>query len=265
MPVECSVEIQSINQEQFHALDRTLMGIAFELQNSVGKLCDEQIYQNELGHRCIEAGIRSQREVEVRVMHGTFAKSYFLDLLVEQGAIYELKAVKALAQAHQSQLINYLLLTGCHHGKLVNFRSKSVESSFVSTQLTRDNRMRYHLSDHDWHHDPDSDRLRNTFTDLLADWGAFLDFTLYREALLHLLNGPDSGLLPVAIRFHERSAGIQNMCLLNPETAWHLSAIKTSLQTHETQIRRLLSYTELKAIHWINLNQSEVILKSLIK
>jgi GxxExxY protein len=265
MPVEIPVEIQTIGQRRFHELDTALMGIAFELQNSLGNLCDERIYQSELAYRCDKVGIQCHREVEVRVFHRSFVKSYFLDLLVELGVIYEFKTVRALAPSHHSQLLNYLLLTATHHGKLVNFRTKSVESQFVSTNLSHDERKSYHLSDSNWHETDESFRLKATLIDLLADWGAFLDINLYRDALLHLLNGPESGLFPVAIQLQGRTAGFQNMCLLNSEQAWHLSALKTHLQAHENQIRRLLHHTHLTSIHWINLNHREITLKSLQK
>lgn len=265
MPIECSVEILVIGSEQFYTLDAVLMGIAFGLQNTLGNLCDELIYQNEFDHRCYELGIPCQREVEVRVTHGDFIKSYFLDLLIAQGLIYELKTVQALAPIHYAQLINYLMLTGTHHGKLINFRPKSVESRFVSTRMNRGDRMVFHVFDSSWCSNHESGNLKATLIELLTDWGAFLDMNLYREALLHLLAGPESGLFPVAIQIGGRPAGFQKMCLLNPEQAWYLSAIRMNLHAHENQIRRLVQHSALTSIHWINLNHGEITLKSLQK
>lgn len=265
MPVECSVEIRAIGQERFHTLDIMLMGIAFELQNTLGNLCDEQIYQSEFSHRCNDLGIHCQREVEVRVIRGSFVKSYFLDLLIDHGLIYEFKTVQALAPIHHSQLINYLLLTGTCHGKLVNFRPKSVESRFVSTRMNRDDRMSYRLAEATWRCNPESTRLKAALAELLADWGAFLDINLYREALLHLMDGPECGVFPVPIQIGNRAVGHQNMCMLNPEQAWHLSAVRINQCVHEIQIRRILQHTPLTSIHWINLNHRDITLKTLQK
>ena len=55
------------------------------------------------------------------------------------------KTVTALNDSHKQQLINYLLLTGIKHGKLINFRPASVEYSFVSTTLTNEDRYNYSL------------------------------------------------------------------------------------------------------------------------
>lgn len=263
MPVECPVALCAMGQERFHALDNTVMRLAFALHNTLGRLCDERIYQDELALRCGKAGIAGQREVELLACHQTFEKSYYLDLLLESGAVYELKTVESLASRHQNQLINYFLLTGTHHGKLINFRPTSVESRFVSTRLNHDDRTRFRIFDSEWHQCNDTERLESTLISLLEDWGTFLDIHLYREALLHLLDGPNTGLLPIAIQVQGRTVGFQKMCLLNPGHAWHLSSVRTNLLAHETHIKRLICHTSLNYIHWINLNQNQVTLKSI--
>ncbi len=265
MPVKCSVEVSAMEQDRFHALDKVVMRLAFDLQNTLSRLCDERIYQDELAMRCGELGIPCHREVELRVFHRTFEKSYYLDLLVEQSAVYELKTVESLSPAHQNQLIHYLLLTGTHHGKLINFRSPSVESRFVSSQLNHPDRVKFQISESEWRRCDGSTLLKSTLVELLEDWGTFLDISLYREALLHLLDGPEAGIIPVAIQLSGRTVGFQKMCLLTSEIAWHLSAIKISLQAHETHIRRLMNHTRLKSILWINLNKNLVTLRTLQK
>lgn len=265
MPIECSVEVGATGQENFHALDKIVMRHAFDIHNSFGSLCDEGIYQDELAIRCGQAGVHCLREVELRACHKTFEKSYYLDLLVEQGAVYELKTVESLANAHQNQLINYLLLTGSHHGKLINFRASSVDSRFVSTRLKHTDRLSFQLSELEWQQCDENTPLRSALMGLLEDWGTFLDIRLYREALLHLLERPDAGLLPVAIQFDGRTLGFQKMCLLSPKHAWHLTAMKANLRSHETHIKRLMQRTPLNFIHWINLNQNQITLKSLKK
>ncbi len=62
-----------------------------------------------------------------------------------------------------------------------------------------------------------------------------------------------------------RLIGIQKMCLLNADTAWHLSAIRRNLWAYETHICRLLNHTRLTRIHWINLDHKTITLKTLKK
>jgi len=264
MPVECSVEITPVGQERFHAVDRDVMRHAFDIHNALGRFCDERIYQEELAQRCRASGFKVRREVLVRTLHGDFAKPYYLDMLVDGGAIYELKAVEKLNGNHQKQVINYLLLTGVSHGKLVNFRPGSVESRFVSSRLRREDRTTFRLADSAWQGDDErSRRLRDTLCALLSDWGAFLDASLYREALLHFLSGAQSGMQAVDIEVGGRIVGTQKMCVLDSETAWHLSSIRQHLRSYEAHILRLLAHTRLARIHWVNLDRRTITLKTL--
>lgn len=266
MPIDCGVDILPVEQERFHAVDKVVMRHAFDMHNSMGRFLDERIYQDELARRCRDSGFDVHREVEIRVSHRDFMKPYYLDLLVESGMIDELKAADSLNTAHQKQLIHYLLLAGLKHGKLVNFRPQSVQSRYVSTSLNPKDRMDFRLETESWQGADDQSRwLKDTLEALLGDWGAFLDANLYREALLHFLRHPDTGIQPVGIEVNGQVIGSQKMSILAPDTAWHLSATRIHLQSYENHIARLLSHTRLKRIHWINFNHRSILLKTLSK
>lgn len=264
MPIDCSAEVRVLEQEQFHAIDRRVMGHAFEIHNALGRFLDEPLYQEALARKCILAGLGTRREVHLRVSHEGFVKPYYLDLLIEHGAVYELKAVEALTGNHEKQLISYLLLAGLKHGKLINFRPGSVEARYVSTSLTWEDRTAFELVDEGWDgDDPASWEFRERLQALLSDWGAFLEIRLYREALLHLI--PSARVTPVQIAADGHALGAQNMCLLTPDTAWHISAIRRHLKTYHKHIQRLLTHTPLKRIHWVNLDHKTITLKTLSK
>ncbi len=266
MPIESSIDFTPVEQDRFHAVDREVMRHAFDIHNTLGRFCDERIYQEELAQRCRESNFEVHREVRLHVLHQDFRKSYYLDMLVRRGVIYEMKAAATLNKSHQKQLINYLLLAHLNHGKLVNLRPESVESRFVSTSLSRKDRSLFQLSDSKWQDDDEpSRRLRDTLCALLDDWGAFLDVSLYREAMLHLMNGPESGIHSVDIEVEGRTVGTQKMCLLTPNTAWHLSAIRQHLRSYETHIVRMFNHTPLEKMHWINIDQRTVAFKTLRK
>lgn len=262
MPIECSAVIEPLDQDSFHQIDRQVMGEVFAIHNSIGKFFDETIYQSELAERCKNLGIDVGREIEIRAAHGGFIKSYFLDLLVAHGSIYELKIAATLNSMHSKQLIHYLLLTGLNHGKLVNFRPSSVESRFISTRLRNEDRMQFTIDSHEWAgHDT---ILEARLLDLLNDWGAFLDADHYRDALLHFTSSPGAGVQLVPVILNGRLAGHLGLYLLDPESAWHISAIHEHHDSYEIHIRRMLAHTPLSRLHWINLNQRQVTLKTLI-
>lgn len=264
MPVECAAVPVLIGQEELHEIDRMVMGQVFAMHNSMGRFLDERIYQDELAHRCANLGLEAMREVEVRVKHGDFQKSYFLDILIGGGCLYELKTAASLVPRHDRQVIHYLLLTGLHHGKLVNLRPPSVESRFISTRLTRKDRESWTLDDRGW--EPCGEAgvsLRKLLFGLLDDLGLFLDAARYKEALLHLTQASGGGIQSVPVIAGKRVAGSQNLCLLNPECAWHLSANRDNLDSYEIHLARLLRNTPLQAMHWINLNHRHVTIKTL--
>lgn len=52
---------------------------------------------------------------------------YFVDLLVEQAVLVELKIVQALDSVHRAQCLNYLRATGMHLCLLMNFGTPRLE------------------------------------------------------------------------------------------------------------------------------------------
>ncbi len=235
------------------------MGLAFAVHNEMGRFLDERIYQEEMAHRCQENGLAAAREVTIRVSHDDFSKNYYVDLLVAEGVVYELKAVKALSGVHETQLIHYLLLLGLKHGKLINFRPPSVEARFVSTRLTSVKRRVLTVDDSCWSEtSPACSHALKTLQSLLDDWSGFLAIELYREALIHFLGGEDKVVRPIDIVSNGRVVGQQKMCLLDPRTALHVSAVSKHMKTYAQHMRRLLSHTRLSALQWINFNKSTV-------
>jgi len=266
MPVCCEVEIVPIEQERFHAIDKVVMRHAFDIHNSLGRFCDEKIYQDELATCCQGVGLATHRELRLNVSCQDFTKPYIIDLLINNGVMYELKAAEALHGSHQEQLINYLLLADLRHGKLINFRPSSVESRFVSTKLRYADRVKIRWDEKGWRSGGDrGDHLRDILSTLLAEWGAFLEANLYREAILHFLRYPGAGVCPVDIQVSGRTVGAQEMCLLDDHTAWHLSALRRNVASYETHLTRLLGHTRLNTMHWINLDQRVITLKTLRK
>ncbi len=59
---------------------------------------------------------------------------YFADLLVDDKVIVELKATKAIVDAHEAQLINYLKATNIEVGLLLNFGTEAKFKRKIFTQ-----------------------------------------------------------------------------------------------------------------------------------
>lgn len=264
MPIYCSASLSPVDQEAFHALDKKVMKHAFAIHNELGRFFAEDIYQAELARRCVLEGLCAQREVMVCIEYSTFRKEYYLDLLLSSGSICELKCVAGLVNRHDSQVINYLLLTGLQYGKLINFRPESVEARFVSTGLSYEARQRFHVDDSKWQGGGKmSTLLYLALHNLLADLGAFLSVDLYRDALIHLVGGETRVVRPVDVISGGEIVGQKKMCLLDEETAFHLSAMSKRMPEYEMHLQRLLAHTTLRTMPWVNFDQGRIGLKTL--
>ena len=93
-----------------------------------------------------------------------------------------------------------------------------------------------------------------------------VDKVVMRHAFdIHLMAEFALGVCPVDIEVEGRVVGTQKMCLLDSETAWHLSAVRRNLRSYETHIRRLIAHTSLTRVQWLNLNHETITLNTLIK
>lgn len=257
MPIVFPCEIRNLDQTQFGQLAYEVMHHAFDVHAELGRLFDEKIYQRELSHRIVGAQI----EVPVTVRFESFAKMYYLDLLVAPGAIFELKTVESLSPRHESQLLNYLLLTCTSHGKLINLRPERVEHKFVNTSLTREDRTSF-LVDGDWQDTLLSD-LRHWLLALLRDWGVGLERTLYEEAVVHHL-GPSSWLSNIGICSGGRILGHQEFRLVDSNTALVITAADKEKQPAlAAHFHRLVDLSALRAIQWINISWPYVVFETM--
>jgi GxxExxY protein len=263
MQISCNTRIDPITQDAFQKIDYEVMRHAFDLHNEFGRFFDEKIYQEELAERCRSTGLNCETEVEIRITYKTFSKVYYLDLLVEHGAVYELKTAETLNSNYEAQLINYLLINRLQYGKLVNFRPASVQHRFISTTLTDSDRFNYTWNSVATPSPPSESgqHFIQQLKDLLDEWGAFLDVTLYRDAILELTSGEYSGVKPVDIITGTRTVGTQNMCLLNPSEAWHLSSVRTAHSAYEEHLARKFRHTAVETLYWVNMDHRNITLK----
>ena len=66
-------------------------------------------------------------EVHSQMEPGLLEHCYHNTLFVENKVAIELKSARALSSAHVAQLINYLHISKCRLGLLVNFQGRSLE------------------------------------------------------------------------------------------------------------------------------------------
>ncbi len=105
-----------------------IIGACMEVHNELGCGFLEPVYQESLELIFKELGIPYEREKQLNIYFRgqKLNKSYFADFVCYNGIIIELKAISNLTGEHESQILNYLKITGFKLGLLINFGEKSL-------------------------------------------------------------------------------------------------------------------------------------------
>jgi len=117
-------------------LSERIIGCAFRVINTLGVGFLEKVYENALAHELRKAGLTVAQQQGITVNYdGVVVGEYAADLLVEGTIMVELKAIKALDNAHTAQCINYLKATGLQLCLLLNFGKPRLEIQRVANGL----------------------------------------------------------------------------------------------------------------------------------
>lgn len=110
--------MELIYKEEFYRIKQSCIKVRQTLGN--GYL--EKIYEQALKIELIENGfkVETQKPFEVHYKNQVIG-DYFLDMLVDEKIIIELKCCNKLQDFHRAQLINYLKATDLKLGLLINF------------------------------------------------------------------------------------------------------------------------------------------------
>jgi GxxExxY protein len=106
-------------------LTEQIIAAFYHIYNVLGYGFRESVYRNALAIELINRGLGVQVEEPIAVFYkGAVVGKYYADIIVQQLVIIELKAVEAICEDHEKQLINYLKATRIEVGLVVNFGPK---------------------------------------------------------------------------------------------------------------------------------------------
>lgn len=110
----------------FKGLSEGIIGCAIEVHKQLGPGLLETAYEASLVYELEQNGYMVERQKPIPVKYKAVALDcgYRLDLLVNESAIIELKAVEKLLPIHDAQLLTYMKLASCRLGLLINFNEK---------------------------------------------------------------------------------------------------------------------------------------------
>lgn len=255
MPIRCALTLRPISDAEFNDIDRAVMGCAFASQNELGRLCDEQVYENDVAARLRALGFREVFTQEpIVVSYQEFTKRYRLDLVVNQ-MVYELKATSTLTGEHDAQAIHYAMLLGIDRVKLLNLRPHKVVGLLKRCPLFVTERFQVEVDAQDWRPLSDRcDRLAGICCGMFHDWGAFLEATLYDEALKHFCGGEEFCVRRVTVVRDGLELGTHRLAFHSEQVPFVVTSFTADLGIHEVHLRRLLRHTGIPGLQWFNFN-----------
>jgi GxxExxY protein len=117
-----------MDADSLDSLTERVLGAIFEVSNTLGAGFLEKVYQRALLRELGLRGMRAIAEASFTVTYkGHSVGEYFVDILVEDVLVVELKCVDRLANEHTAQCLNYLRASGRTVCLLVNFQKPKVE------------------------------------------------------------------------------------------------------------------------------------------
>jgi GxxExxY protein len=109
-------------------LTEKIIGAAYNVYNKMGFGFLESVYEKCSLIELAKNGLKAESQKPIIVKYDNEVVGEFkADVIVEDTVILELKSVKQIMQAHEVQLVNYLVATGKPVGLILNFGEQKVE------------------------------------------------------------------------------------------------------------------------------------------
>lgn len=105
-----------------------IIGICMNIHSEVGPGFPEEYYQKALEIEFNDSHLSHEPQQPVQVLYKEILLGMnFLDFLIEERLILEIKSVNQLTNVHKFQVLKYLGYTGLDYALLVNFGRESLQ------------------------------------------------------------------------------------------------------------------------------------------
>ncbi len=110
-----------------------IIGICMEVHRVLGRGLLEVVYKDALEYEFKQNNVTYEREKKYEVNYKgiILPHHYFADFVIYDSIILEVKAQKNIVEEHYSYVINYLALSDCKLGLIINFGEKSLVTKRV--------------------------------------------------------------------------------------------------------------------------------------
>lgn len=129
---DARAQSNAMDKEQFEYLANQIFQAALEVHKTLGPGLLESVYEFALLKELQLRNIVVQYQVKVSLVYKGYetGKEFFIDILVENEIVIEVKSVDALHPVHQAQLLSYLKLSDKRMGFLINFNVAIIKDGF---------------------------------------------------------------------------------------------------------------------------------------
>ena len=119
--------------ERYNELSGIILDSAFSVHREMGPGLLETVYQQCMVRELNLRGLQIDTMVMLPLVYKgqPLNKDFFIDILVEQKIIIELKAVEVILPVHEAQIISYLKLAKKKLGLLINFNVPLIKNGFI--------------------------------------------------------------------------------------------------------------------------------------
>ena len=109
-------------------ITRQIIGCAYKVFNVLGFGFLESVYKKAMVIELSKSNLKVEEEKPLKVYYeGQIVGEFYVDLLVEDEIVVELKSIEHVAKAHEVQVVNYLNGLEKDMGLLINFGAGGVE------------------------------------------------------------------------------------------------------------------------------------------
>ena len=129
-----STESAEMNHEdRLSKITETIIGCAINVHRGLGPGLLESAYEACLLYDLSQTKmkIESQKPLPIIYKKVKLDCGYYLDLLIEDDVIVEIKSVEKLLPIHKAQLLSYLKISGLRVGLLINFNVKLLKDGII--------------------------------------------------------------------------------------------------------------------------------------
>jgi GxxExxY protein len=120
----------------YEDITKKILEACFEVSNELGIGYLESVYEKALLIALRQKGLKAENQIPLQVkFREDVVGEFFVDILVENKVLIELKVANSLTKENYAQTINYLKATGIEVGLLVNFGTLKIEYRRFNNQF----------------------------------------------------------------------------------------------------------------------------------